>query len=190
MHPFLVSASWLSRQFTKIPSAVRMQYDGMQHAYQLWWRLELDSMRDKMAVRLSDVSMTVRVTMVTLIGIALLGVILIGITASSLDDEMRQQASARQESNMAVAWEVLQSRGADFKVMDGKLLAGKFPVNDTFEVVDRVTVRSVTTGGCVSTTNVQVSYGCCCTLPASSTARHCTECAPSGTAVNVTDGST
>ena len=93
-----------------------------------------------MAVRLSDVSMTVRVTMVTLIGIALLGVILIGITASSLDDEMRQQASARQESNMAVAWEVLQSRGADFKVMDGKLLAGKFPVNDTFEVVDRVQV--------------------------------------------------
>ena len=91
-----------------------------------------------MAMRLSDFSLTVRVTIVALIGIALLGVMLIWITATNLDDEMRQQASDRQESNMAVAWEVLKNRGTDFKIADGKLYAGKFIVNGNFEVVDRV----------------------------------------------------
>ena len=89
-------------------------------------------------VQLSNLSMTIRVTIVALIGIALLGVMLIWVTATSLDDEMRQQATARQESNMAVAWEVLRNRGFDFKVVDNKLYAGKFSVNDNFEVVDRI----------------------------------------------------
>ncbi|MEI7608314.1 MAG: cache domain-containing protein [Rhodospirillaceae bacterium] len=117
-----------------------------------------------MAIRLSNVSMTVRVTMVALIGIALLGVTLIWITATNLDDEMRQQASARQESNMAVAWEVLRSRGAEVQVIDNKLLVGKSPVNDNFEVVDRVQalvggVATIFMGDARVSTNVRKADG-------------------------------
>ena len=91
-----------------------------------------------MAVRISDLSMTLRVTVVALIGIALLGIVLVWITAANLDDEMRQQGTARQESNMAVAWEVLRHRGAEFSVKDEKLLAGGYQVNGNFDDVDRV----------------------------------------------------
>jgi methyl-accepting chemotaxis protein len=91
-----------------------------------------------MAVRISDLSMSLRVTVVALIGIALLGIVLVWIMANNLEEEMRRQAEARQESNMAVAWEVLRYRGSDFSVKDGKLLAGSYQINGTFDVVDRV----------------------------------------------------
>ena len=82
--------------------------------------------------------MTVRVTGVALIGVALLGIALVWITSANLDDEMRLQASARQESNMAVAWEVLRHRGAEFTVTGNKLQAGSYQVNETTEVVDSI----------------------------------------------------
>ncbi len=117
-----------------------------------------------MAVRLSDISMTVRVTIVALVGIALMGIVLIWITATNLDDEMRQQASARQESNMFVAWEVLRNRGSDFRIIDDKLYAGKFLVSDNFEVVDRVQalvggVATIFRGDTRVSTNVRKADG-------------------------------
>ena len=115
-------------------------------------------------MQLSNFSMTVRVTIVVLIGIALLGIMLILITAGNLEDEMRQQASTRQESNMAVAWEVLRNRGSDFKIVDGKLRAGQYSVNDNFEVVDRIQalvggVATVFMGDTRVSTNVKKADG-------------------------------
>ena len=91
-----------------------------------------------MAFGLSNISMSVKVILVALIGILSLGLSLIWITAADLEVEMRQQASARQESNMAVAWEVLNDHGTGFRVADGKLSVGSYVLNDNDEVVDRV----------------------------------------------------
>ena len=91
-----------------------------------------------MSFRFSNISMSVKVILVALIGIVSLGLSLIWITATGLDAEMRQRASIRQESNMAVAWEVLKEHGAAFKLADGKLAVGSYALNGNYEVVDRV----------------------------------------------------
>ncbi len=117
-----------------------------------------------MALQVSNMSMTAKVTVTALIGIALLGVVLIWITAANLDTEMRRRASVRQESNMAVAWEVLRHRGADIRIVEHKLLVGSTPINDTTEVVDRVQalvggVATVFMGDVRVSTNVKKADG-------------------------------
>ncbi|WP_049975927.1 methyl-accepting chemotaxis protein [Azospirillum sp. B506] len=49
-----------------------------------------------------------------------------------------RMAMERQETNMRVAWDVLNQYGQAFDVRDGKLYAGDRALNDVFEPVDRV----------------------------------------------------
>ncbi len=55
-----------------------------------------------------------------------------------LGGHARQQAQERQESNMRVAWNVLRQYGQEFRIADGKLLAGEVVLNDFFDPVDSI----------------------------------------------------
>ncbi len=64
-------------------------------------------------------------------------IVLIGTQALNSED-MRKQATERQELNIRIAWELLNSYGKDFYIKDEKLYAGDHPLNGDYKLVDRV----------------------------------------------------
>src|SRR3990172_7185716 len=64
---------------------------------------------------------------------------IIYIGSQALDsEEMRQQATERQELNIRIAWEILNTYGNDFYIRDGSLYAGVHQLNGDYQIVDRV----------------------------------------------------
>ena len=53
-------------------------------------------------------------------------------------EEMRQQATERQELNIRIAWELLNAYGDDYYIRDGNLYAGNHQLNGDYQLVDRV----------------------------------------------------
>lgn len=53
-------------------------------------------------------------------------------------EEMRRQATERQELNIRIAWEILNAYGKDFYIRDGFLYAGDHQLNEGYQIVDRV----------------------------------------------------
>ncbi len=64
-------------------------------------------------------------------------IILIGSQALN-SEEMRQQATERQELNIRIAWELLNAFGSDFYIKDGNLYAGAHRLNGDYQTVDRI----------------------------------------------------
>ncbi|NJD38891.1 MAG: methyl-accepting chemotaxis protein [Geobacter sp.] len=52
--------------------------------------------------------------------------------------ELSQQAVQMQESRMKTFWELAKQKGDAFSIVDGKLLIGDYPINDNFELPDKV----------------------------------------------------
>ncbi|WP_296525821.1 cache domain-containing protein [Rhodoplanes sp.] len=73
----------------------------------------------------------------TVLGIALLCIGLLGVVYSQVDRELRAQAQTRQESNMRVAWEVLRNSGA-LRLAGDTMTAGSRTLNGDTELVDRI----------------------------------------------------
>jgi methyl-accepting chemotaxis protein len=67
-----------------------------------------------------------------------LAVILVGITALTLNHEMEHQAQSSQEKSMRVAWQLLHEKGNDFKVVDGQLVNDTYVISNNFELVDKI----------------------------------------------------
>ncbi len=55
-----------------------------------------------------------------------------------MHSEAVQQARDMQENQIATFWELLKTKGNDFKVVDGKLLVGSYVVNGNYELPDKV----------------------------------------------------
>lgn len=53
-------------------------------------------------------------------------------------EEMREQATERQELNIRIAWDALNKFGSDFYIEDDRLYAGVHPLNGDFKTVDRI----------------------------------------------------
>ncbi len=110
-------------------------------------------------------SITAKVVALSLSGLLLLAVCTVAVSLHLIRTEMAEQAARRQESNVAIAWEVLRHLGSDFRVQDGKLYAGSTVLNDNNEVVDRIAriggggVASVMMGDTRVATNVMKSDG-------------------------------
>lgn len=68
----------------------------------------------------------------------LCGAILFIGTQALNSEEMRQQATERQELNIRIAWEILNAYGKDFYIRDGILYAGDHQLNEDYQIVDRV----------------------------------------------------
>jgi methyl-accepting chemotaxis protein len=52
--------------------------------------------------------------------------------------EISRQANALQETRLKMFWQLLRQKGAEFTVVDGKLLAGTYPINGNFELPDKL----------------------------------------------------
>ena len=53
-------------------------------------------------------------------------------------EEMRKQATERQELNIRIAWELLSAFGSDFYIKEGNLYAGVHQLNGDYQIVDRI----------------------------------------------------
>jgi len=84
------------------------------------------------------VSISAKVVALSLGGLLLLAVCTVVVSLHLIRTEMAEQASRRQEANMAMAWEVLRHQGNDFRIQDGKLYAGTTVLNDNFAPVDTI----------------------------------------------------
>lgn len=79
-----------------------------------------------------------RIMMLTVTGVIFLGIFVTALNAYLLFDNAAEAARERVDANMKVAWEVLRNAGAEFRVLDGRLMAGDQVLNDDYTIVDRV----------------------------------------------------
>ena len=78
--------------------------------------------------------------------------------------EATAQARAMQESHINAFWELLREKGRDFRVAEGKLLAGTYVINGKYELPDRVReifggVATIFMGDVRVSTNVLMADG-------------------------------
>ena len=59
-------------------------------------------------------------------------------SVSQMRSEALLRASLMQESHIKTFWELLRAKGRDFRVVDGKLLAGNYVINGNYELPDKV----------------------------------------------------
>lgn len=59
-------------------------------------------------------------------------------SVSQMRTEALRQASLMQESHVKTFWELLRAKGKNFRVVEGKLLAGNYLVNGNYELPDKV----------------------------------------------------
>jgi len=52
--------------------------------------------------------------------------------------EINRQANLVQESRLKTFWELLRSKGSDFSIVNGKLLAGSYVINGNYELPDSI----------------------------------------------------
>jgi methyl-accepting chemotaxis protein len=66
--------------------------------------------------------------------------LLVTITASlyQFKAEISRQAQTLQETRLKVFWQLLHQKGTELAVVDGKLLAGNYPINGNFELPDKL----------------------------------------------------
>jgi methyl-accepting chemotaxis protein len=57
---------------------------------------------------------------------------------SAFHKELTKQANDSQETRIRQFWELLRSKGKEFKIVNNKLLAGDYVVNDNFELPDKL----------------------------------------------------
>jgi methyl-accepting chemotaxis protein len=83
-------------------------------------------------------SLSGRIALMIVAGLAVLSVCLILATSWLMESDARARATERQEANMRVAWDVLGGYGEGFAVRDGAIYVGATALNDNFEPVDRI----------------------------------------------------
>ena len=55
-----------------------------------------------------------------------------------VNDEAVRQATIAQESRIKTLWHLMRSKGQDFAIVDGQLLAGEYVFNNNFELPDKI----------------------------------------------------
>ncbi|MBO9724787.1 MAG: cache domain-containing protein [Novosphingobium sp.] len=83
-------------------------------------------------------NLSTKVTLMTVGALVMLSAVLFIGTRLLLVQDARAQGEERLDTNMRVAWSVLQRSGPDYAVRDGKLYVGGTPLNDNNAAVDRM----------------------------------------------------
>ena len=109
-------------------------------------------------------SLSGRIALMVVAGLAVLAVLLTLATSWLMTDDAMRRAAERQESNMRVAWHVLEQYGSGYEVRDGRLFVGQTILNDNFAPVDTVKAlvggtATVFMGDTRVTTNVMKAEG-------------------------------
>jgi PAS domain S-box-containing protein len=79
-----------------------------------------------------------RSMLVSLLGVALLGIFVGVFVSVLLHRDATQAALEKVNSDERVAWAVLKEKGTDIHVEDGQMKAGDYLLNDNFDVVDKI----------------------------------------------------
>ena len=82
--------------------------------------------------------MSAKLSALNIAALTILALCLIVITVVSVRDGMEKQIITRQESSMAVAWELLRDKGETVTIDDGRLMAGSEVLNGDNALVDRI----------------------------------------------------
>lgn len=59
-------------------------------------------------------------------------------TLFRIHKEIVRQANVAQESRLKTFWDLLRTKGSDYKIVNGKLLAGDYVINGNYELPDRI----------------------------------------------------
>jgi len=71
-------------------------------------------------------------------------IVLVAITCTTvfalirINKEIYRQANVAQENRLMTFWELLRTKGDNFRIVDGKLLAGSYVINNNFELPDKI----------------------------------------------------
>ena len=57
---------------------------------------------------------------------------------AQMRSEAHHLAQKEQEEALRTFWQILKRRGTDFRVVDGSLMAGDYPINGNHEIPDRI----------------------------------------------------
>ncbi len=60
------------------------------------------------------------------------------LTLWKIHQDLERQATIAQESRLKTFWELLKTKGSDFRIVDDKLLAGSYPINGNYELPDKI----------------------------------------------------
>ena len=82
--------------------------------------------------------LTTKFILINVIVITLAIAITTCFTLIGIRKELLRQATASQESILNTFWELLKAKGSDFRVADGKLLAGNYVINGNNELPDKI----------------------------------------------------
>jgi methyl-accepting chemotaxis protein len=82
-------------------------------------------LRSKFAI-LNGATVTIAVAVVTVVSLTL------------FQKELMRRINVNQETRIKVFWELLNQKGKDLRVVDGKLMAGDYVVNGNYELPDKV----------------------------------------------------
>jgi len=84
------------------------------------------------------IGLSVRIVGLMLGAVAVLTAALVGTAVVMLNADADRRATAEQERNMRVAWNVLRQAGTPLRVENGKLMAGAVALNDRHDWVDLI----------------------------------------------------
>ncbi|HYS43808.1 MAG TPA: methyl-accepting chemotaxis protein, partial [Geobacteraceae bacterium] len=57
---------------------------------------------------------------------------------AQMRSEALQVATTEQEEALRTFWQILKRRGTDFRIADGKLMAGEYVISGNHEIPDRI----------------------------------------------------
>jgi len=60
------------------------------------------------------------------------------LTLWKIHQDLERQATTAQESHLKTFWELLNTKGSDFRIVDDKLLAGNYLINGNYELPDKI----------------------------------------------------
>lgn len=87
--------------------------------------------------KISSLSIVSKIALLTVVTVLMA----VGLTTTLFITKMRTElehlATASQESRIKTFWELLQNKGA-VRIVDGRIMAGEYVLNDNFELPDRV----------------------------------------------------
>jgi len=82
--------------------------------------------------------LTTKYVLINVIIVTLAIAITFCFTFVSIRNELQRQATVSQEGILKTFWELLRSKGSDFHIANGKLMAGGYVVNNNYELPDKI----------------------------------------------------
>lgn len=82
--------------------------------------------------------LTTRFVLLNIVVVSLAIAITTGFTLIRIHKEIDRQASMAQESRLKTFWDLLRTKGNNFRVVDGKLMVDNYVINGNYELPDRI----------------------------------------------------